>query len=108
MRDKITYIVQGMESYFRTFALADNMCLHETDIEWISPKSNSAGPSIVFKVSLDERTAGARLVELVPDLKAGVIPSLWVLSPLSVYTKIGFKPYYEQLMLSFPVDKDAK
>ena len=83
MRDKITCIVQGMESYFRTFALADNMYLHETDIEWISPKPNSAGPSIVFKVSLDERTAGARLVELVPDLKAGVVPSLWVLSPLS-------------------------
>lgn len=50
-------IAEGMELYFRTFALAENMH-HETgDIEWISPIGNSIGPSLVFKVSFDEKTA---------------------------------------------------
>jgi GNAT superfamily N-acetyltransferase len=96
--DKIKGIVQGMELYFRTFALADNICLHTGDIEWIFPKPDSAGPSIVFKVSLDERIVKTRLEELAPDLKAGVIPSLWVISPTSTPSNvvdyllsIGFK-----------------
>ncbi len=84
VRDKVKCIVRGMELYFRTFALADNMCLHETDdIEWISPAPDSAGPSLVFRVSFDEKTVEARLAELAPDLRAGILPSLWVLSPLS-------------------------
>jgi len=83
MKDKVTCITQGMELYFRTFALADTMCLHETDTSWIRPKANAAGPSVVFRVSLDEKTIEDRLKELLPDLKAGVIPSFWVISPLS-------------------------
>jgi ribosomal protein S18 acetylase RimI-like enzyme len=83
MRDKIRCITQGMEYYFRTFALADTVCLHETDISWISPKPNFTGPSIVFRVSLDEKTIENRLVALAADLATGVIPSLWVVTPLS-------------------------
>ncbi len=86
--DKTKSIVHGMELYFRTFALADNMNLHTGDIEWISPKPDSVGPSIVFKVSLDEKTVKTRLEALVPDLQAGVIPSLWVISPTSTPSHI--------------------
>jgi GNAT superfamily N-acetyltransferase len=96
--DKVKCIVDGMELYFRTFALAENICLHMGDIEWISPKPDSAGPSLVYKVSLDERTIKTRLKELLPGLKAGVIPSLWVISPTSTpsnivdyLVSIGFK-----------------
>jgi hypothetical protein len=115
MRDKIRCIVQGMELYFRTFALADNICLHETDIEWICPKPDSVGPSIVFKVSLDEKTARTRLVELAPDLRAGVIPSWWVLSPLSTppnilkYLRaIGFEGQVDSNSIIFPHEKGWK
>ena len=86
--DKIKCIVDGMELYFRTFALAENIYLHTGDIEWISPRPNSPGPSLVYKVFLDERTIKTRLEELLPGLKAGVIPSLWVISPTSTPSSI--------------------
>lgn len=83
VKDKIECIVRGMELYFRTFALADNMSLRAGDVEWITPRPNSAGPSLVYKVSLDGSTVDARLAQMLPDLKAGAIPSLWVVSPTS-------------------------
>jgi hypothetical protein len=81
--DKIKCIVDGMELYFRTFALAEKIRLLTGDIEWISPKPDSAGPSRVYIVSLDDRTIETRLEERLPGFKAGVIPSLWVVSPTS-------------------------
>jgi hypothetical protein len=79
--DEIQSIVHGMEVYFRTFALADHISLHRNDIEWISPKPGTPGPSLVYKVALEEKTVKARLEELVPNIQAGIVPSL-VISPL--------------------------
>ncbi|MCL4504925.1 MAG: GNAT family N-acetyltransferase [Chloroflexi bacterium] len=76
-------IVKGSESYFRAFALADNMRHHLGDIEWILPLPNTPGPSIVYRVSLDERTANERIGELMPGLQDGTIPSYWVITPNS-------------------------
>ncbi len=87
--NKLECIVRGMETYFRTFALADNMCLNAGDVEWISPRPDTAGPSLVYKVSLDESAVDARPAEMVPGLKAGAIPSLWVISPTSTPTDIA-------------------
>ncbi len=109
-------IVHGMETYFRTFALADNMCLHAGDVEWISPRPNSTGPSLVYKVSLDESTVDARLAEMVPGLKAGAIPSLWVISPTSTPADIadhlhaigfrgGFDPEHAEPGMALDVDE---
>ena len=75
--DKVKDIVCGMEVYFRTFALADTMCLQDAgDIEWIAPKPTETGPAVVFRVALDERTLKTRLAQLAPELQAGVIPGL--------------------------------
>ena len=82
-KDKLECIVRGMETYFRTFALADNVRLHARDVEWITPNPGSAGPSLVYQVSLDESTVDERLAEMLPELQAGVIPSLWVISSTS-------------------------
>jgi ribosomal protein S18 acetylase RimI-like enzyme len=76
-------IVHGSEVYFRAFALADHMCLHTGDIEWICPKQGAAGPSIVYKVDLDEHTIRIRLEEITAEIKAGAIPAFWALSPVS-------------------------
>jgi GNAT superfamily N-acetyltransferase len=116
INDRTTCIVQGMELYFRTFALADNMCLHAGDVEWISPRPVSAGPSLVYKVSLDDKTAETRLEKLIPGLKAGVIPSLWVVSPtstpsnivdhlLSIGFKGGLDPEHPEPGMALDVDE---
>ena len=81
--ERIKCITQGMESYFRTFSLAHNMYVHSGDIEWITPRTGYTGPSVVFRVALDERTAQSRIEGMLTDLKARTIPSLWVISPTS-------------------------
>ncbi|HOG02023.1 MAG TPA: GNAT family N-acetyltransferase [Clostridia bacterium] len=78
----IKTIVEGLEVYFRTFALADNMLHCQTDgVEWIAPSPNGKGPAIVFGTSLDDISED-RVRRLMPDLQNGKIPALWVLSPL--------------------------
>lgn len=86
--EKIKCIVDGMALYFRTFALADNVCLHAEDIEWIAPKPGANGPALVYRVSLEEQTAYARLESLLPEIKAGTIPAFWVISPTSTPSNI--------------------
>ncbi len=76
-------IVEGMERYFRSFALADTMHHEPGEVEWIAPRPHASGPALVFKVALDERTAGERLDAVIPRVQAGTIPSLWVLTPAS-------------------------
>jgi hypothetical protein len=82
-RTTIQWIVEGMERYFRAFTLADNIQHHTGDFEWIAPLTGTPGPAIVFKVSLEEATASQRIDEIIPDLKAGNIPSFWVVPPTS-------------------------
>ena len=82
-KDYVRCIVEGMQLYFRAFGLADNMHYQPGDIEWIAPRPDSKGVSIVFKVSLDEATAAQRIGEIIAGIKAGAIPSFWVVSPVS-------------------------
>ncbi len=79
----IRWIAEGMEQYFRAFALADNIQYHTGDFEWIAPRAGTPGPAIVFKESLEEANASQRIDEIIPDLKAGNIPSFWVVPPTS-------------------------
>lgn len=76
-------IVAGMEQYLRTLALLDNMHCHIGDIEWISPLPNHAGPSLVYKITLEESTAVHRIDDILPCIKTGVVPSFWFISPTS-------------------------
>lgn len=97
MNNLIETIVKGSEIYFRAFALASNMYLHEGDIEWIIPNQGEKGPAIVYKVQLSD-TAEEVISALVPDLQAGKVPDYWVLTPLSgpdvladILVRKGFK-----------------
>lgn len=112
-------IVEGMELYFRTFAQAGNMYHQAGDIEWISPLPNAAGPSLVFKVSLDERSAFNQIDELISSLMAGTIPLFWVISPTCTPKNImdyliskGFKdlsdPEHPELGMALDIEKIPK
>lgn len=78
----IKAIVQGLEVYFGFFTLADSICHHGGNIKWITPKPGFKGPAIVYKVFLPD-AAEKEIKGLVPDLRNGKVPSLWVISPLS-------------------------
>lgn len=76
----IETIVRGSDTYFRLFALAGCMALHEGPVEWIAPKAGCKGPAIVYRAALPDEAA---LDGLLPGLKSGAVPPLWVLTPLS-------------------------
>jgi hypothetical protein len=80
--DYLSEIIHGAEVYFRSFALADSIAMHDGDIEWIAPKPGFKGPAFVYKASIPDMTE--RVIErLLPDLRNGNIPSVWVLTPFS-------------------------
>lgn len=76
-------IIDGMEKYLHTLALAEHMQYHQGDVEWISPLPGFDGPSLVFKVSLEEDTAIEHIDMLLPDLKSGATPKIWFIPPSS-------------------------
>lgn len=76
-------VAKGVELYFRVLGRAKNMRCHAGDIEWIAPLPNTPGPSLVYKVSLDEKTAADRIDEIIPLIKDKVVPSAWYISATS-------------------------
>jgi ribosomal protein S18 acetylase RimI-like enzyme len=91
-------IIEGMELYLRTLALADNMYYQPGDVEWISPLPNAVGPALVYKIALNEKTAVNRIDALLPGVKTRIVPSLWFISPtatprniVDILTSKGFK-----------------
>ncbi|MEK3903506.1 hypothetical protein [Paenibacillus sp. FSL R7-0179] len=79
----VNCITQGMEKYLHTLALAKHMQYHQGEVEWISPLPGFDGPSLVFKVSLEEDTASEHIDNLLPDLKTGALPKIWFIPPSS-------------------------
>lgn len=94
----IKCIVEGIERYFRMFARSGIVENHKGNIEWIRPLPGAVGPSIVYKITLDDDRAGVEIDSMIPDLKNGVIPSFWYITPTStpgniidILTSKGFK-----------------
>lgn len=84
----IKYIVEGIERYFRMFAQSDIIENHKGNIEWIKPLPGAVGPSIVYKITMDDDRANEEIDSIIPDLKNGVIPSLWYVTPISTPSNI--------------------
>lgn len=79
----VNSVVMGAETYFRAFALADNMARHDGDVEWIAPLAGETGPALVYRVRLSGNGEG-ELLRLLPRLRAGEIPATWVLTPYTM------------------------
>ncbi|MFD1908225.1 hypothetical protein ACFSQ7_35855 [Paenibacillus rhizoplanae] len=74
-------ITDGMEKNICIPWRWQNICnIIRGDVEWISPLPGFDGPSLVFKVSLEEDTAIEHIDKLLPDLKSGVLPKKFGLS----------------------------
>jgi len=74
-------IINGMVRYMRLLGAAPDMELHAGDVEWIAPKPECKGPSIVYKIELDIQSAGSRLDKLADDVRRERMPALWIIPP---------------------------
>lgn len=83
----INCIVEGIERYFRKFAQSGIIENHKGSIEWIKPLPGAVGPSIVYKVTLDDK-ANDEIDSIIPGIKSGAIPSFWYVTPTSTPSNI--------------------
>lgn len=90
----VNSILNGMEMYFRSFAVSKNIIHKCGDIEWIIPKPSHSGPAITFKVSLKKENVEQVFEELIPEINNGTVPSFWVIHPQSIPVNL------QEIMLS--------
>lgn len=98
MRKKRETIISNYYRYYKSFAYAGIMDYHEGAVSWIIPKDEEKGPSLAFRIHLDEENAGEELDKLIQGIRAKKVPQNWVLTPdatpgnlIAIMEKKGFR-----------------
>lgn len=95
-------IVQNYYNYYKIFAQADIINLYEGSVSWIIPCKGEKGPSIAFRVHLNEESAETELRVLIQGIREGKVPQIWHITPdaspdniIDIMKKSGFKDLSE-------------
>lgn len=95
-------IVQNYYNYYRIFAQADIMDLYEGSVSWIIPCKGEKGPSIAFRIHLNEDNAETELRAYIQGIREGKVPQIWHVTPdatpdniIDIMKKNGFKDLSE-------------
>ena len=95
-------IVQNYYNYYKIFAQADIIDLYEGSVSWIIPCKGEKGPSIAFRVHLNEESAETELKVLIQGIRDGKVPQIWHVTPdatpdniIDIMKKNGFKDLSE-------------
>lgn len=67
--------------YYRAFSLSGIVDWHQGPVEWIMPKEGEKGPSLAFHINLNEQEWERELPALIEGIKAGRVPSRWIVTP---------------------------
>ena len=91
MGDKaINYEEPGFESrliasnyfnYYKAFARSGIIDLHEGSVSWIIPCKGEKGPSLGFRIHLNEENAESELKALGQGIRKGEVPQMWIVTP---------------------------
>lgn len=74
-------IIENYYSYYRSFAQADIIDLHEGPVSWIIPQEGEKGPALAFRICLKEENAEAELTTLIRGIRDGKVPQRWLVTP---------------------------
>ncbi len=67
--------------YYRAFSLSGIVDWHQGPVEWIMPREGEKGPALAFHINLGEQDWERELSSLIEGIKAGRVPSKWVVTP---------------------------
>lgn len=81
MKNETDIVVSNYYQYYKAFALSGIIDYHEGPVSWIMPKEGEKGPSLAFRVKLDENTVEKEIKTIISDICAKIIPDLWILTP---------------------------
>lgn len=95
-------IVQNYYNYYKIFAQADIIDLYEGSVSWIIPCKGAKGPSIAFRIHLNEENSEKELGTLIQGIREGKVPQIWHVTPdatpdniIDIMKKNGFKDLSE-------------
>ena len=74
-------IVSNYFNYYKSFAKSGIIDLHEGSVSWIIPCKGEKGPSLAFRIHLNEDNAESELKALIQDIQKGEVPQMWIVTP---------------------------
>ncbi|MDE5597791.1 MAG: GNAT family N-acetyltransferase [Lachnospiraceae bacterium] len=74
-------IASNYFNYYRAFAQSGIIELHEGSVSWIIPCKGEKGPSLAFRIHLNEENAESELKALIQGIRKGEVPQMWIVTP---------------------------
>lgn len=74
-------IAQNYYNYYKAFARSGIIEYHEGAVSWIIPRKGEKGPSIAFRIRLNEENAETELKALGQGILRGEVPKRWIVTP---------------------------
>lgn len=97
-KKKSDLLISNYYHYYHAFARSGIVDIHEGSVSWMMPKEGEKGPSLAFRVHLEEETAEQELQTLIAGIRAKTVPQLWHITPdatpnniIEIMERNGFK-----------------
>ncbi len=74
-------IASNYYNYYKAFAKSGIVDLHEGPVSWIIPHKGEKGPSLGFRIKLNEENAETELKALGEQIRKGEAPQMWLVTP---------------------------
>ncbi len=91
-------IASNYFNYYKAFAQSGIIELHEGPVSWIIPRKGEKGPSLAFRIHLDEENAENELKPFIQGIRKGSVPQTWIVTPdatpgniIDIMEQNGFK-----------------
>ena len=91
-------IASNYFNYYKVFARSGIIDLHQGSISWIIPHKGEKGPSLAFRIHLNEENAESELKALIQGIQKGEVPQMRIVTPdatpyniIDIMERNGFK-----------------
>ena len=91
-------VISNYYQYYKAFTQSGIISLYEGSVSWIIPCEGEKGPSIAFRVRLNEENAEIQLKTFIQGIREGKVPQIWHITPdaspdniIDIMKKNGFK-----------------
>ncbi len=91
-------IASNYFNYYKAFARSGIIDLHEGSVSWIIPHKGEKGPSLAFRIHLNEENVKSELKSLIQGIRKGEVPQMWIVTPdatpdniIEIMERNGFK-----------------
>ena len=88
MKSEADVVISNYYQYYRAFAQSGIVDVKEGVVSWMIPKEGEKGPSLAFRIRLNEEKAGEEIQTLIEEIRQKHIPQMWHITPDSTPSNI--------------------